>query len=128
MQPSAEEAIPPCETFLVAAPNYKVDVRVANGTLEEFTKIATGHEFNLKHFDTIGAGNEGGREWMLWVHAGGFTATATALSVVIRTYITRRRNNSVTLWKDGKKIAEIKGEMSADDIVKILGQRRTPEP
>jgi hypothetical protein len=43
-----------------------------------------------------------------------------AVSLTVRTYIKRRANNSVTLWRGNGKHAGVKGDMSADDIVKIL--------
>ncbi|MFG2030514.1 hypothetical protein [Streptomyces sp. NPDC048825] len=47
--------------------------------------------------------------------------------MTVRTCINRRQGNAVTLWRHGKKLAEIKGDMSADDIVKILEAREQAE-
>jgi hypothetical protein len=64
-------------------------------------------------------------EW--WVNSGGLAAGVTALAATVRTYIKRRQGNAVTVWRDGKKIAEVKGDMSADDIVKILEAHEPPD-
>ncbi|MBT2394376.1 hypothetical protein J7E87_34505 [Streptomyces sp. ISL-1] len=78
--------------------------------------------FSKQRYRVPGAGGayDGPAIWVEWWAQAGGAASLAALATVVRTYIRRRAGNSVTIWLGGKKIAEVRGDMSADDIVKIL--------
>jgi hypothetical protein len=70
-----------------------------------------------------GNGSSGGSSSyaLVWLQeAGGVSAVLAAVSVTLRTYIQRRKGNKVTLYHDGQKLAEIKGDMSARDIERVV--------
>jgi hypothetical protein len=87
---------------------------------DEFAELLTVNGFAYQSFPLVNAMTDG-IGWAGWVfQAGGAGAALTAASVTLRAYVTRRKGNSVILWRAGEKIAEIKGDLSANDIVKVM--------
>ncbi|MGW3028495.1 hypothetical protein [Streptomyces sp. NPDC001221] len=78
-----------------------------------------------------GASGGGAHSIVVWLQeAGGVSAVLAAVSVTARAYIQRRKGNQVTLYRgNGKKLAEIKGDMSARDIERVVrAALDLPEP
>jgi hypothetical protein len=99
---------------------YSIDVGIRPEDRDDLVELAQQNGFRPVKNGVYAGDTGGGHTWTEWVHAGAFSGAVTALSLTLRAYITRRKGNTVSLWTNGSKRAELKGDLSADDIVRIL--------